>query len=227
MMLAGPLVFGPFETELIRARLAQLPANESPLAKANVLWAEAELARREKRFTGALGLLEQAAAIGRELGLEVEIASNTVKRAEIIRDQGRLDEAIRTYREAISRLEELGQTSARSTTLIDLAETLYERGQADEAAHLALEGEQSGAAEDVVNFACGRALRARIAADQGEYDIAGALAREALGYAYQTDFPSVHATAREALAHVLTAAGRPGEARRAGTRAPTLAALWL
>ena len=39
------------------------------------------------------------------------------------------------------------------------------------------------------------------------------LAREALDHAYKTDFPAVHATAHEALAHVLTAAGRLSEAR--------------
>jgi tetratricopeptide (TPR) repeat protein len=212
-MLTGPLVYGPFETELIRARLAQLSANESPLARVNALWVEAELARREKRFTDALDLLEQASVITRELGLELFTELHSGRRAEFLHDQGRLDEAIRTYRVAIDRLEELGQTSFRSTTLIDLAGVLYERGQADEAARLALEGEQTGAAEDVVNFAHGRGIRARIAADQDAHDTADALAREALDYAYKTDFPCVHATAHEALAHVLTAAGRLGEAR--------------
>ena len=213
MMLTGPLIYGPFETELIRARLAQLSAHESPLATVNVLRVEAELARREQRFTDALDLLEQASVITRELGLELYTALHSQQRAEIMHDQGRLDEAIRTYREAISGLEELGQTSFRSTTLINLAEVLYERGQADEAARLALEGEQAGAAEDVVNFAYGRGLRARIAADQDTHDTASVLAREALDYAYKTDFPGVHAIAHEALAHVLAAAGRRGEAR--------------
>ena len=213
MMLTGPLIYGPFETELIRARLAQLPTNEPPLAKVHVFWVEAELARREERFTDALDLLDQASAISRELGLEIFTALHSGRRAEIMHDQGRPDEAISIYRQAISRLEELGQTSFRSTTLINLAEVLYECGQADEAARLALEGEHTGAAEDVVNFAYGRALRARIAADRGAHDTAEALAREALGYAYKTDFPGVHATAHEALAHVLTAAGCPDEAR--------------
>jgi len=213
MMLGGPLTHGPFETELIRARLAQLPADESPLTKGNVLWVEAKLASREQRFTDALDLMEQASAIDRELGLELGIALSTQGRAEIMRDQGRLDEAIRTYRQAISRLEELEQTSFRSTTLVSLAQVLYERGQPEEAARLALEGEQTGAAEDVVNFAYGRALRALIAADQDAHDTADRLAREALDYAYQTDFPAVHATAHEALAHVLNAAGRLDEAR--------------
>ena len=132
---------------------------------------------------------------------------NTQARAEIMHDQGRLDDAIRTYRQAIGRLEELGQAGFRSTTLISLAAVLYDCGQPDEAARLAVEGERVGAAEDVVNFANGRALRARIAADQGAHDNADSLARQALGYAYKTDMPRAQATAHEALAHVLSAVG--------------------
>jgi hypothetical protein len=127
-----------------------------------------------------------------------------------------------TYREALARLEELRQTSFRSTTLINLAQALYRRREPDEAVRLAVEGEQLGAAEEVVNFAYGRALRARIAADRGAQDTAELLAREALAYAYETDFPSVHATAHEALAHVLTAAGRPDDARAELQRAHQL-----
>jgi tetratricopeptide (TPR) repeat protein len=213
MGLIGPLIYGPFEPHEIQARLGQLPTAESQLATVNVLFVEAELARREKRFDDALDLLRQLSSIERELGLDVGRAINMQRRAEVLRDAGRLDEATVTYRQALARLEELGQTSFRSTTLINLAQTLYRRGETDEAAHLAVEGEQLGAAEDVVNFAYGRALRARIAADRGAQDTAESLGRDALAYAYKTDFPSVHATAHEALAHVLAAAGRPDDAR--------------
>jgi tetratricopeptide (TPR) repeat protein len=151
MQLIGPLEYGPFETELIRARLAELPASESPLAKVNVLWVEAELARRDGRYAEALGLMDQASEIERELGLDMATALNTQARAEIMRDQGSLDDAVSTYRQAISRLEELGQNTFRSTTLISLAAVLYDRGQPDEAARMAVEGEQIGAGEDVVN----------------------------------------------------------------------------
>jgi tetratricopeptide (TPR) repeat protein len=77
-----------------------------------------------------------------------------------------------------------------------------------------VEGEQLGTVEDVVNFAYGRGLRARVAADRGSYDNAETLAREALGFAYKTDFPAVHAGGHRSLAHVLVLAGRSDEARR-------------
>ncbi len=213
MGLIGPLSYGPFEPPEIRAHLVQLQTEESPLATMNALFVDAELARRDRRYDDALGLLQQSSSIERELGLDVGSVLNMQRRADVLRDAGRLDESIATYREALTRLEELGQTSFRSTTLINFATALYTRGEVDEAARLAVEGEDLGAAEDVVNFAYGRALRARIAADQGTPDAAEVLAREALAYAYETDFPTVHATAHEALAHVLLATGRLDEAR--------------
>jgi tetratricopeptide (TPR) repeat protein len=94
LQLIGPLTYGPFEPEVIRDRLEHLPANESPLAKVNVLYIEAELARRDGRFGEALRLLDEAGAIERELGLDISVAINTQRRAEIMRDEGRLDEAI-------------------------------------------------------------------------------------------------------------------------------------
>jgi len=75
----------------------------------------------------------------------------------------------------------------------------FERGEAAEAIRLALEGEELGAAEGVVNFAYGRGLRACIAADAGSHDEAESLGREALAYAYKTDFPAVQAGAHRAL----------------------------
>jgi class 3 adenylate cyclase/tetratricopeptide (TPR) repeat protein len=209
----GPLVWGPFEPGKIRAQLTRLAASESPLAKLAVRSVEAELARRNKRFSEALELLGQAAAVAHELALEIMLAINTQQRAAVMHDQGQLDEAIATYRAAIGRLEELGQTSFRSTTLINLGEVLYEQGQADEASRLALEGERLGAAEDVVNFAWGRGLRAHIAADRGLHKEAHSLAREALAYAYETDFPRVQAAAHRAFGYTLARANRPDEAR--------------
>jgi hypothetical protein len=65
-------------------------------------------------------------------------------------------------------------------------------------------------------------LRARITADRGDTASAERLAREALEYAYRTDFPRAHAVAHETLAHVLRAAGRLDEARVEVQRADEL-----
>ncbi len=189
MQLIGPLAYGPFETGEIRAWLARLPVATSPLARVNAFYVEAELARRDSRFGEALDLLDRAAAVEHELGMDIASAINMLPRARILRDQGDLDGAAAAFREAIARLEETEQTSFRSTTLISLAVVLYMRGDTAEAVRLAVEGEELGAAEDVVNYADGRGLRARVAADAGRLIEAESLAREALAYAYETDFP--------------------------------------
>jgi tetratricopeptide (TPR) repeat protein len=124
-------------------------------------------------------------------------------RGHVLHDAGRLEQAVVAYREALDRLQALGMTSFASTTTINLAETLYALGDVDHAERLAVQGEEMGAAEDVVNFAAGRALRAHISVDRGELAEAERLARSAVEYAERTDFPSVHATAHEALAHAL------------------------
>ncbi|HLY85780.1 MAG TPA: adenylate/guanylate cyclase domain-containing protein [Gaiellaceae bacterium] len=211
---AGPLFYGPFTVEEIRARLEHVEHDDSALARNTMLMVEADLAQRAGRFDEALALLEEAEAIHRELGSELGTAITIQNRADVLSDAGRLDEAVATYRDALVRLDELGMQSFRSTTLINLGETLYLASQVDEAERLALEGEELGAAEDVVNFALGRALRARLAADRGEHEEAERLARSGLEYAYTTDFPVVHAKAHAALGHALAAAGQTTDACR-------------
>jgi class 3 adenylate cyclase/tetratricopeptide (TPR) repeat protein len=212
MQQIGPLMYGPFDAATTQSQLDQLRTNRYPLAQVTVLYVEAELARRDMRFDEASGLLARAAVIERELGLAIAETINAQNRAQLLRDTGRLGEAAELYRSAAARLEELGQTSFRSTTLVTLGEVLYAAGDAESAARLAVEGEELGAAEDVVNFAYGRALRACIAADDGAIDEAEALARQAVEHAYTTDFPDVQATAHRALAYVLTRAGRDDDA---------------
>ena len=67
----------------------------------------------------------------------------------------------------------------------------------------------------MVNFAIGRGLRARIAADRGERTAAEELAGDAVRYALLTDFPIIHGDAYSALAHVHKVAGRVDDERAA------------
>ena len=221
--IMGPLIYGPLTPNDVRARLVPLRAGGSRVALGTILHVEAHLAYREGRFEEALARHREANAIAAELGLELMLINGTTSEAEALRAQGRLDEAIAILREGNRQLEALGQTSFLSTALIELGELLYKRGEPGEAERLAIEGEELGATEDVVNFAFGRGLRAKVAADRGDHESAEILAREAVGYAYRTDFPSVHAKAHEALAYMLASAGRTNEARVETGRA---LALW-
>jgi tetratricopeptide (TPR) repeat protein len=133
--------------------------------------------------------------------------------AECAFAQGRYEEAARLYRESYDSLGELGETGFRSTVAIELGESLYALGEHAEAERLAIEGEGMSSADDLVNFALGRALRAQILAERRELETAEALALDAVEYARRSDFPQIHARTDEALAQVRRAQGRIEESR--------------
>jgi class 3 adenylate cyclase len=220
----GPLLHGPFTVDEIRARLEPLEADNSVLARIAVGSVEADLAQRDGRFDECFALLDDVGRLNAELGSELGKVINMQQRAEAVSAAERLDEAAEALREVIGRLEALGMTSFRSTTIISLSDVLYRLGDVDEAERLAIEGEEVGAEEDVVNFAWGRAVRARVASDRGDHLAAETFARDALDNAYKTDFPAVHAHAHESNAYVQNAAGRQVEARAELQRALDL---WL
>jgi tetratricopeptide (TPR) repeat protein len=174
---------------------------------------EAMLERLEGNFDRCLAHWREGDAILGELGLAfLRHVMNQVP-AESAFAQGRYEESVRLYRESYDRLGAMDETSFRSTVAIELGESLYALGERDEAEQLAIEGEAMSSADDLVNFALGRSLRARILADRGEFEAAEALALDAIEYARRSDFPQTHARTDEALAHVRQAQGRNEESR--------------
>ena len=127
--------------------------------------------------------------------------------------------ARRLAEDAYRNLLRLGAVGFASTTGVLLADVLYASGERDEAERTAIEGENLGGSEDVVNFAIGRGVRARVAADRGDLAAADELAREAVHYSPETDFPLMHGDAYRTLAYVHHAAGRPDDEREALERA--------
>ena len=150
-----------------------------------------------------------------ELGEEALAATIGEIRTLIELWDGRPDEALKFAEDAYRRLLELGATSWASTTCVHVAEVRYALGDLDGAEQMALEGEQLGSPEDVVNFAMSKGVRAHIAADRGEHATAEQLAREAVGHALETDFPMIHGDAFRALAYAEHALGRPEQERAA------------
>ena len=220
----GLLYFGPFTIEEIRAEQQQLwdDHHQSLLGRIVNRSIDEDLAVREGRYDEALAINRELGELHAELGSDLGAVITRQRRAETLSDANRLDESAAAYREVLKLLDDLGMTSFRSTTLINYGEVLYRLGESEEAERLAIEGEELGAAEDVVNFAAGRGLRASIAADRGEHESAEALARDAVDNAYKTDFPLIHARAHEMKAHVLKSAGRVPEARAELERAHQL-----
>jgi tetratricopeptide (TPR) repeat protein len=219
LMMTGPLRYGPFSTDEIRARLETINQWGSVTADHTVLMVEAHLAYQAGQIEKALELGQQAGAIGENLGIPLMHIFPRWEDAHVLLGAGRLAEAAVVYKWVIERFEGLEHTSFRSTALLDLAKVAYLQGDRDEAERLIAEGQALGATEDIINYAWGQGLRARIAADRGDLAVAEQLAHEALERAYRTDFPGVHATAHEVLGHVLHAGGRADDARSENERA--------
>ena len=214
ILMLGPFAWGPFTPDEMRAHVAKYPADAPPRRAI-----EGMIAAREGRYEEALALSRSVAARYSELGLLAILPAPMSATAWHLRKLGRLEESIQAYEEVIALHESLGQTGYLSTTLVELAETRYDLGELDEAERLAVEAEQMGGPDDVINFSRGRALRAVIAADRGSDDQALRLASSAAEYAFRTDFPAEHGRAHEALGHVHRRAGRTAEARSEYERA--------
>jgi class 3 adenylate cyclase/tetratricopeptide (TPR) repeat protein len=210
----GPLTHGPLLPDEARARLDELFGDtESRFLTQGRLITESMLERLEGNFERCVEYWTEADAILAELGLEFLRHVVHQVPAESAFAQGRYDESVRLYRETYDRLGTMGETGFRSTVAIELGESLYAVGEHAEAEQLAIEGEAMSSADDLVNFALGRGLRARILADRGELEAAEALALEAIEYARRSDFPQIHARTDEALARVRRAQGRTEESR--------------
>src|SRR4051794_4821690 len=166
-------------------------------------------------FDDARELSDDLNAANAELGDHVLAAASRQGRLLIELHAGRAEEAVTIGEDAYRRLMELGATGYASTQAVFVAMAHELAGRPDEAERMAVEGEEIGGPEDTVNFALGRAVRARVAAGRGTLREAERLAREAVDYALETDFLWVHGEAYRALAAVHAAAGRAEDARGA------------
>ncbi len=210
----GPLMSGPFSVAEIEKRAAALPRD------AHVRFMmEAHIAAAEGRFDDSLAWTDESVARLEALGLPVDFAPPKHHRAEVLRRQGRLDESLRLLQEVGELHRANGDLGFLSTTLVQTGRVLLDLGDLDAAERLAVEGEELGGPEDLVNFAYGRAIRALVASRRGDHEEAERLARSALEYAYEIDFPHERGAAHEALGAVLGAAGRGEEARDEYVRA--------
>ncbi len=213
--MLGPLTFGPFTPAEIRERIEVMRAREGAMAAQAATAMESHLLKLEGRWDEAIELHELADSVLADLGLDLIRLIFRSWLADIDMLRAREAEALATLEAISAELEALGESSYRSTVVVNISRCLYALGKLGEAETCAIAGEEMGAAEDVVNFAWGRGVRARVAADQGRLDEAKQLVSEALRYALLTDFPGVHASAYRAVAHVATCGGELDEARAA------------
>jgi hypothetical protein len=213
----GVLMFGylPVEEALLEIETMQQAAGESVVIRTAMLQAKGYVLGLQGGFAEGLQLIVQARDLFMERGDRVmhgAIGHAFAIIALLARDP---DAAVEDLRRSVRELEELGEHGFRSTSLALLAVALQAAGDPDEAERMALASEELSAADDYINFAYSRAVRALLVAERGQLDEAEKLARSAVEYAFRTDFPLVRADALAALARALRSAGREAEAEDA------------
>ena len=124
-------------------------------------------------------------------------------------DAGAAERELRAGYEALRRLGEKSHFSSMSALL---ARAVCAQGRYEEAEQLTRESEEAARPNDIHSHILWRTTRARVLAEKGELEAAEALAREAVGFAAESDFLDSHGDALMNLADVLALAGRAEDA---------------
>jgi tetratricopeptide (TPR) repeat protein len=201
-----------------RAKLAEYEAaapEHAAFVDFGLAMIRADLALGARRFDEARAQQRRCEEILDELGMDMRRWTMARFGGEVELAAGDAAAAIAQLRRACDELAELGEHSYRSGCAVILAKALYEDGRPEEAEREAIAAEREGATVDVINFAVGRGVLARIHADRGHLERAEEVARSAVAYAFEADIPRVRGDALSALGEVLVAAGRPAEAAQA------------
>jgi tetratricopeptide (TPR) repeat protein len=163
-------------------------------------------------FDRARELLAAGKLALEELGLTVW-AANTAQEAFLIESiAGTPAAATETLRLGYETLDRMGERGLLSTVAGFLAQALYARGDYEEAGRFSRTSEEAAAAEDVFSQMLWRISRAKILVQQGHFDPAETLAREAVVLGEGTDLLNTRADMLCDLAEVLRLAGRHAEA---------------
>jgi tetratricopeptide (TPR) repeat protein len=197
-------------------------------------WIDQEAALREKpptwrefwqaRLLPLIGRFDEARAAHRsdveqmtELGDRVGVALDNGWEIEM--QAGQFDRAVEAGRQSCRLLEEMGERAYWSTKACEVAQALYRLGRYEEAESWAGQAAGAGASDDAITQLMSREVLAKVAARQGRFEQARALAAEALAIADGMDAPLSQGDACLDVAEVLWLAGDHSEAIRHAERA--------
>jgi tetratricopeptide (TPR) repeat protein len=169
-------------------------------------------------FDVARSYLGKGEAILRDLGAVLFLAAAHPP-ALVENLAGKPEAAEALMRAGIETFQAVGETGFLSTCAVILGEALYAQGRLDEALEASQLGESHTASGDVSSEMGWRSVQAKVLARLGQVEEAERLAREAVAIAERTDSPNDRGQCFMALAEVLRAAGKPGEALSAAQRA--------
>jgi class 3 adenylate cyclase/tetratricopeptide (TPR) repeat protein len=216
--LTGPLVWGVVPVEEGIRRAAEALQRISGAAEADLRNALGGLLAMRGDFEPAREELSRAHEAMEQLGMSLTMAAGQVPaEADLLRGDPVAAEA--RLRPGIEELRVAGETGFLSTSAAVLADALYRQGKFEEAEEWTKVSEENAAEDDVASQMQWRSIRGQTVARLGRIGEAEKLARDGVDRALSTDYLTMQGDCWFALAEVLAAAGKDGEAREAAERA--------
>ncbi len=216
------LYYGPTPVPIAIARCEQLLRDEAidRFGRANVTAFLGGLVAQSGEFSASRELVATARATYEELGQRASAAWHyAAVAADVELLSGDPAAAERILRELCAELAQMRDFLHLSSRASDLAETLYVLGQFDEADEWTRVAEGHAAPDDNSAQLLWRSVRAKTAAQQGEFEVSDRLMREAVWISDASDGLNRCAKAQRDLGEVLLMAGRPTDAASAFERA--------
>jgi tetratricopeptide (TPR) repeat protein len=213
---AAALYYGPTPvleaTELSEHLLSEATDR---LGRANVLTWLGGLTALADGFDEGFALLREADLIYGELGEVWSRANNSGRILGLSqRLAGDLESAEKTLRECCETFERLHDEAALSSVASELAQTLNSLGSTADAARWARLAEERAPVGDVIAQFSWRRVKARLLAEDGRYEDADCVARDAIELAETTDALTEQGETLLGHADVLRLGGRTVEAGR-------------
>jgi class 3 adenylate cyclase/tetratricopeptide (TPR) repeat protein len=219
----GPVMIGPNGPEALERWIAETePLDAGPVLEVAVEMARAHLALMRGDFDEARRRHTTMDALYATIGFDLLRSALGQGWAQLELAAGRPTVAVRLAREYYDLGTRLGDRSYHPTTGAWLARALAAVGEHEEAKRMALAVEEESASVDIINFAISREVLARVRMAERALEDAERHAREAVDFAFQTDFPITQGEALLALGEVLRARGEEAEAAASFERALAL-----
>ena len=212
----GPM---PVDAAIVRCEEIIADAERDPVTEAVAANGLSYLHAMGGRFTESRELSARSHAILEDLGLALMLPRLDAWTGQAEMLAGDPSAAEHVWKRAYQALEGLGEMGNLSTIAAYLADAVCVQGRYEEAEQLTNVSEKLTSLDDVTSHIAWRTVRARIAARRGDPEQAESLAREAVLWAEDTDWPNLRGSALVALAEGLAAADRRDESREAAKSA--------